>query len=101
MHFKKNHKNGCFCVCGGREWIVCNMSQKQKCNKYWKKKPETTLLFLASEEGEPHFQLVGFFCFVFCTHLALFFLRFRLYSVDLGKQKGLQRGRGSLLQAVW
>lgn len=65
------------------------------------KKTETTLLFLASEEREPYFQLVGFFV-LFCVHiLFFFFLRYRLYSMGLGKQKGLQRGRGSLLQAVW
>lgn len=54
MHFK-NHKNGCLCVCGGREWIVCIcLKNKNVINTEKKKtKPEATLLFLAPEEGEP------------------------------------------------
>lgn len=88
-------------MCGGREWIVCICLKNKNVINTEKKNPETTLLFLASEEGERYFQLVGFFVLFCFLYTSCFFLRFRLYSVDLGKQKGLQRGRGSLLPAVW
>lgn len=57
--------------------MVClYLSQKQICNKYRekKKKPETILLFLPSEEGEPYFKSVGFLL-LFSVHILLSFLK--------------------------